>query len=375
MMDCAPQAELGSSEYLSTVLGRVCKDRVPLSGAFDLTHRCNFRCVHCYTGHLAAQPRSQAAELSTKQVTELLAAATHAGCLMLLLSGGEPLLREDFIDIYKAAKRLGLIVTVFTNASLITQAHLDAFSEYPPHTVEVSVYAASDATYERITGARGSFGRVRRGIDQLMERGVRVSLKTMILRDNVDEVLAIEALARGLGVRFRLDPTITPRLNGDPKPLDQRVDPERAVAIEMATETRQSDMARFVERQKTSGGGATASTSRLYRCGAGIASFHIDPQGYMHPCLMSRAIAYNTSAMGFGPAWKAVTSAVDEAKWEGTGGCADCPNILLCGYCPGLFELEHASPSRPPEYVCRLGENRYRAVDPDRAEVVGVKAG
>ena len=94
----------------------------------------------------------------------------------------------------------------------------------------------------------------------------------------------------------------------------------------------------------------------------------------MHPCLMSQSIAYNTLTTGFADAWKEVTAAVDRATWEGTGGCADCPSILLCDYCPGLFALEQATPSRPPEYVCRLGENRRRAVGVDELEVAGVGA-
>jgi radical SAM protein with 4Fe4S-binding SPASM domain len=372
-MDCVSQVALGSSEYLGQVFKRACNDRVPLCGGFDLTHRCNFRCVHCYAGHLVGQSRAQAAELTTKEVTDLLEAAADAGCLLMLLSGGEPLLREDFIDIYKAARRLGLIVTVFTNASLLTERHLDAFAEFPPHSVEVSVYGATEATHQRVTGVPGALKLVHRGIEGLLRGGVRVTLKTMILRDNVDEVLAIEEWARDLGVGFRLDPVVTPRFDGDPRPLDQRVEAETAVAIELASESRRAEVAEFIGRQRNSGETETLPADHLYRCGAGIASFHLDPLGYLYPCLMSRTIAYNALAMGFGHAWEAVTSAVDQAKWEGVGGCAECPNIILCGYCPGLFELEKTTPARPPEYVCRLGENRYRTIDANQREVVGVR--
>jgi radical SAM protein with 4Fe4S-binding SPASM domain len=146
------------------------------------------------------------------------------------------------------------------------------------------------------------------------------------------------------------------------------------VAIEFALEAYRDDALRFVERQSAGGGSAGPSTTRFYGCGAGVASFHVGPNGDMHPCLMGQSIAYNVPAMGFGPAWKAVTSAVDGATWEGVGGCADCSNSLLCGYCPGLFELEDTTPARPPEYVCRLGESRYRIIDAYRQGVVGVRA-
>jgi radical SAM protein with 4Fe4S-binding SPASM domain len=373
-MDCDLHTEFGSPAYLSEVVARACRDRAPMNGSFDLTYRCNFRCVHCYCGHLVGQTRSQAAEIETKQALGLLSEAARAGCLMLLLSGGEPLLREDFIQIYTAARRLGFVVTVFTNASLVTQAHVDTFEEYPPEMVEVSVYGATEATYERITGVPGSFRRTRRGIEQLMARGIRVGLKTMILRDNVDEIGAIEALARDLGLRFRLDPLITARLDGDQTPLEQRVDAQRAVYMELASGERRKDLRLFFRRQQAAGAPGTGRAGELYYCGAGIASFHIDPRGLMHPCLLSPAIAYNAVTMGFDAAWKAVTAATDDVTWDGAGGCSDCPTIDLCGYCPGVFALEKASPFRPPDYLCQLGEYRLRGIGAEEPEVAHVRA-
>jgi radical SAM protein with 4Fe4S-binding SPASM domain len=345
-----------------------------MNGSFDLTYRCNFRCVHCYGRHLVGQTRSHAAELETTQVVDLLSEAADAGCLMLLMSGGEPLMREDFIQVYTAARRLGMVVSVFSNASLVTQAHIDTFGEYPPEMVEVSVYGATEATYERITGVPGSFRRARLGIDRLLAGGVRVGLKTMILRDNVEEVADIEAFARDLGVRFRLDPLVTARLDGDPAPLEQRVDPQRAVEIELSSGTRRAELSRFFRRQQAAGVPGTGKAGELYYCGAGIASFHIDPHGFMHPCLLSPAIAYNAVAMGFATAWKAVTAAIDDVTWDGAGMCVDCPTIDLCGYCPGVFALEKASPSRPPEYLCQLGEYRLRGIGAEEPEVAHVRA-
>jgi radical SAM protein with 4Fe4S-binding SPASM domain len=345
-----------------------------MNGSFDLTYRCNFRCVHCYGGHLVSQSRTEAGELDAKQAIGLLSEAADAGCLMLLLSGGEPLLREDFCEIYAVARRLGMVVSVFTNGSLVTKPHLDVFAEYPPQIVEVSIYGATEATYELITGVPGSFRRAWRGIEQLLDRGVRVGLKTMILRDNVEEVGAMEAIARDLGLRFRLDPLVTPRLNGDLTPLEQRVDPERAVDIELSSGKRRAELRRFFVRQRAAGTPGTGAPGELYYCGAGIASFHIDPHGFMHPCLMSPGITYNAANMGFAAAWEAVTAAIDHVTWDGAGGCADCPTIDLCGYCPGLFDLEQASPSQPPDYLCRLGDCRLRGIGVQEPEVADVKA-
>ena len=372
-MDRSTQAAPGSPVYLRDVLGRACRERLPVSGAFDLTYRCNFRCVHCYGGHLAAQPRSRSGELETAQVIDLLSGAAGAGCLLLLLSGGEPLLRDDFVQIYTAARRLGLIVTVFTNASLVTQAHLDAFSEYPPSLVEVSVYGATETTYERITGVPGSFRRVTARPGALAGRWHPRGPEDDDPAGERGGDRSHRGVSPDLGLRFRVDPLVTPRLNGDLAPLEQRVDPQRAVDIELGAAERRMEMTKFFRQQRAAGTPGPEATGRLYCCGAGVASFHVDPRGFMHPCLLSLGIAYNAGTLGFAEAWKAVTTATDRVSWDGAGGCVDCPTIDLCGYCPGLFALEQASPSQPPEYMCRLGESRLRAVCVEEPEVAGVR--
>jgi MoaA/NifB/PqqE/SkfB family radical SAM enzyme len=374
-MDRTACLEFGSSAYIRRAFDRAYRERVPVSGALDLTYRCNLRCRHCYVGHLVSRSRSQSGELTTAQFVDLLSAAADAGCLFLLLSGGEPLLRDDFVEVYAAARRLGLIVTVFTNASLVRQEHLEVFGDYPPHQVEVSLYGADEDTNRRVTGVPGAFGRTLRGIELMVENGVKVAVKTMVLRENAHDIPGMESLARRLDLRFRVDPVVTARLDGGRGPLRQRLDPEEAVAIELGTETRRADLARFVEFQKSVVEEEPLPADRLYRCGAGMASFHVDPSGCMHPCLMSPGIAYNATIMGFAEAWGAVTAAVDEATCDGEVKCATCPNIMVCGYCPGSFSLEDASPSRPPEYICRLGEGRTRVAGLQRTEVVGVSAG
>ena len=371
-MPCSAGIEFGSSAYLRSFFERVAQERLPVSGGFDLTSRCNFRCRHCYLGHMTGRSPRDLGELTTGEAVDLIRQAADAGCLLLLLTGGEPLLRTDFLDIYLAAKRMGLLITVFTNGSLIDQAHMDVFAEYPPHEVEISLYGMSEDTYERVTGSR-AFARVKAAIDGLHERGVRIGLKSMVLRENVDDIEGMEAYARRLGVPFRVDPVITPRLDGDRAPLAQRVDPARAAALEMRLEGYREEMARFCAERVAPDEAEQPSSNRLYRCGAGQESFHMDSQGFVHPCEMS-SIAYDSRQLGFAGGWVAVRSAVDEAVWEQASRCEGCEHILLCGYCPALFALEGGSPAQPPSYLCSLGESRTALLGRDELEVVGVNA-
>lgn len=366
-MDCDLTLDLGSPEHLGQMMVRMRRDRVPVSGAFDLTYRCNFRCVHCYAGHLVAQRVAEADELRTDEVLHLLSEAASAGLLNLLLSGGEPLLRPDFIDLYTAARRLGLLVTVFTNGSLLDRSHFDAFREYPPHMVEISIYGATARTYERITGIPGAFARTMRNVDLLVETGVRVGLKTMILRDNAQEVEAIEGLARGRGLRFRLDPLITPRLNRDPAPLAQRVEPGLAVSLELRDGQRRATLAAFAQRQNAADAQrGWDPRSRVYRCGAGLSTFNLDPTGVLRPCFMMRGMSYNTQEIGFAAAWRQIVAAVDGLAEATSEACVGCSEVYLCGYCPGLSELETGSMSEPPEYVCSLSAQRSALLEGER---------
>jgi MoaA/NifB/PqqE/SkfB family radical SAM enzyme len=95
--------------------------------------------------------------MSTKTIQSLIDDITDAGCLYFLITGGEPLLREDFPTIYQHAKENGLIITIFTNGTLINDKIIALFNEFPPHEVEVSIYGATASVYEKITQVAGSF--------------------------------------------------------------------------------------------------------------------------------------------------------------------------------------------------------------------------
>ena len=329
---------------------------LPIAGALDLTYRCDFRCVHCYAGHLNGQTAEEAGELPAAAVIGLLEQAADAGCLSLLISGGEPLLRPDFPAIYRAARELGMVVTVFTNGTLVTPAHVELFRDCPPHRVEVTLYGASREVFDRVTGVPGSFDRAWHGIDLLRGGGVRLGLKAMILRENEDEIPALDELAREMDVPFRLDPLLSPRLNGDPAPLAHRVAAARAAALQAASPKYRAETGELIARQRDSG-----ASSRVFRCGAGVTGFHLDPRGVLRPCLASRSLAFDAAAVGFAAAWAEAVRAVAAVEAPGGHPCSVCDLASVCGYCPGLFELETGSMTGVPDYVCELGRDRAGA--------------
>jgi len=354
-MECTETAFPSNKEYFIEFNRKSAQLRIPLSGGFDITHRCNLRCIHCYLGDNANCTLSK--EMGTKQILSILDQITDAGCLYLLISGGEPLLRRDFPEIYKHAKNNGLLVTIFTNGTLITDEILELFSDLPPRIVEISLYGATASTYEKITRVPGSFEKCLKGIRQLLDNKINVRLKTILMTLNSQEFFDIEHMAKDLGIKFRFDAGIFPCMNGDKSPLRLRVPPEDAVEKEFSDEDRVLSWKLFLEKTR-----GYVLSDRLYHCGAGITFFHIDPYGNLQPCIMVSKITCNLLNGSFLTGWHDTISTMKNKKAGESFLCNKCEKKYLCNFCPAFFELENGSEDIRSEYLCTLGNHRYNFI-------------
>jgi radical SAM protein with 4Fe4S-binding SPASM domain len=354
MIECP--STVNGAEYLSEFCRRVTELRVPISGALEITHRCNLRCVHCYVGSARYGKNSQRSEMDTGKVLSVLDEIRGAGCLYLLLTGGEPLLRHDFGEVYEHAKKNGMIVTVFTNGTLINQKIVDLFADLPPQVVEISLYGATRETYEKVTGVSGSFRSCMKGIESLLERGIKLTLKTILMSANSREFYEIERIAKSYGVKFRFDAAISPSFDGDMSPISLRVPIEEALEKELSDENRCAEWKKFVSSY-----GDVKLNEKLYNCGAGVTSFHIDPTGFLMPCLMVKHLKYDLLSGSFADGWLQM-SGLSGLKAEPDRLCRNCSATILCGYCPGFFLLENGNENLLSHYLCDLGRARYSAI-------------
>ena len=356
-MDCNRTPLLGDREYFEMLDERVARLRIPLSGSIDLTHRCNLNCIHCYLGDKAGAVRGSAREMDTGAWISVIDDITDAGCLFLLISGGEPLVRTDFEEIYSHAKRRGLLVTVFTNGTMMTDRLLDLFEDLPPHDLEISLYGASAETHEGITRSAGSFGRCMGGIRRLLDRKISFSLKTILMTCNRHELSAIREMAEGYGVKFRFDAAIFPCFTGDRSPLTLRVSPEEAIEKEFMDRDTLRLWADYFEKTRN-----IQISDHLYQCGTGLSTFHIDPYGNLQPCQMVRGLRYSLREGDFATGWRDVIAGIREKRAGDGYTCGSCEKISLCGICPAFFELETGSEEVPSEYLCAMGRERLRAL-------------
>jgi radical SAM protein with 4Fe4S-binding SPASM domain len=341
---------------LEAMLDRAMAQRVPLNGTIAMTHRCHLRCVHCYLGWERQAPPAEG-ELDTAFWCSVVDQVADAGCLELVITGGEPLLRPDFGEVYARARRRGILVSVFTNATLIDERTLGLFDELPPQLVDVTLYGASEEVYERVTGVRGSYRRCLAGVDALLARGIPVGLKAVILAENKGEMPALRAMASERGVSFRVDAALFPCRDGDRRPLDHRVDPADAVAIEMEDPEHLRRATEHFQRMR-----GLPPEQQLFACMAGLTGFHVDPQGTLLPCLMVTTHGFDLRRGTFREGWDDVIPRFREQGLSPGYECHECEMRFLCGTCPAQAGMETGSPHRKAEYLCRLGEARLDAV-------------
>jgi len=354
-MECQHVEELSNEEFLRQFQRKAMQQRIPLSGMIALTHRCNLHCIHCYLGEERNCHPHNGQEVETSKWHALIDEVTDAGSLALTISGGEPLLRQDFAEIYRHAKTNGLLVTVFTNGTLISNSLLSLFQDLPPRNIDISVYGATAETYAKITGVKDAYTRCWQGIEALVTHGIPVSLKTILMTLNQHEFDAIEELAQKHGVPFRFNAEIIPCFNDDRRPIELRIPPKDIIEKELSSQKRVDSWTKFMEKRL----GMRWCKETLYRCGSGMTGFAIDPYGYLYPCLMARHIRYDLLTGSFLEGWRTMLPQIQLKKAPERFPCRQCEAFVVCGYCPPTSAWETGKEEIPAEYRCQLNKLRF----------------
>ncbi|MBI5015015.1 MAG: radical SAM protein [Deltaproteobacteria bacterium] len=335
--------------------------RIPVDGTLEVTRACPFRCPHCYVTE--ADPREA---LGTPELLRIIDEVAAAGCLWLTLTGGEPLTRPDFPVVCRSAVARGLLVTVFTNG-LLAEGHCRALlADLSLRRVEVSVYGFSEETCRRATGVPGTWERVRRNVEALAAAGVPLALKTVATRETAADIPALTRWADDLGVPFRFDPALNPKIPrpggtvgaAGRRPLEERLPPEAVIQLEARFPQRVDAWRRMCSLGPPE---PNAAPEPGLGCGAGHISFHMTAEGILTPCLLVPQLGVSLRDRTFEQAWhRDLPRRLAEAR-PGHPGCAQCPDALACDYCPAWALLEEGTWNGVPEYLCRLTQHRVEA--------------
>ena len=338
----------------------------------ELTSRCNNNCRHCYINLPAQDRQAKAKELKADEISGIAEQAVSLGALWCLLTGGEPLLREDFFDIYLSLKKSGLLVSVFTNAALITDEHIRFFKKYPPRDIEVTVYGVTQEIYEKVTRVPGSFVKFSRGLDLLLASGLKVRLKTMILRSNVRELPKISSFCREITKDyFRFDAFLHLRFDGDAH-RNGEIKTERLSSKEIV-DIEKSDPERFKALQKGCdqlifSESCSSCCNHLFHCGAGKGGFSVSYDGFFRLCssLWQKDCIVDLRKVSLADARNNLIPKVRDmrsSKEEFLKRCRVCPIINLCLWCPAHAHLETQEMDAPVEYFCEVAHARAKSIE------------
>jgi radical SAM protein with 4Fe4S-binding SPASM domain len=340
-----------------------------LLGSLDmeLTERCNNNCIHCYI-NLSVNDSAKNRELTTEEIKHILTEAASLGCLRVRFTGGEPLLREDFEEIYIFSRKLGLKVLLFTNATLITPHMADLFARIPPlEKIEISVYGMSKKSYESVTTSPGSFQAAMEGINILLERRVPFIVKAAFLPQNKSELAEFESWASNIpwmdhapsysaffDLRARRD---SEKKNQLIKKL--RVQPEEAVQIISRDRNKYlQEMKEFCTKfMKVPG-------DKLFSCGMGHGGC-VDAYGNFQPCMLLRHPdtvcnlrkgSLREALVDFFPQLKEMKA----HNPDYLARCSRCFLMGLCEQCPGRSWMEYGTLDTPVDYFCQVAHFRAR---------------
>ena len=340
---------------------RIDARRIPIEGTIETTFRCNLNCVHCYVNEPAGSAAVASQELSLDRLKALVDEIVEEGCLYLLFTGGEVLVRSDFPELYLYARSQGLLIVVFTNGTLVTDRLADLFVEHTPEAIEITLYGMTEETYERVSRVPGSYEKCLAGIRRLVDRKLPLTLKTMALTWNQDEVEAMEVYARGLGLDFRFDSSLNPRVDcGANRNGELQIAPERALQLDLGSPEKVAELRAFCERLTQPG--LEFDTEHVYTCGAGQSSFTVDPYGRLQMCQLSRRSFHDLKGGTFAEGWHELFPRLRERTWQTNDVCRRCSLMALCVSCPGAAEMETGDPEAIIPGFCELTHLKAWAV-------------
>ena len=354
---------------------RTVEGHIPWSVHFDLTYRCNERCIHCYLDH------EDHGEMSTSECCSILEQLAEAGTLFLTFSGGEIFLRPDLFELIAFARRLHFDVSLKTNALLVTPERAARLGKLGVRHVQISVYSDQPDVHDAITKVPGSLARSLAAIPLLQAAGIQVKLACPLMRQNLLAYRGVMALAQRLDVPYVLDLTITPMMDGSAGPLELRVPAAELLPVFQDTALHACRVAAAVEPQPMAeaapivlgsavSSGLEGSAYDGIPCSAGHNSCYVSPYGDLYPCVQLPQAAGNLRRDRFADIWNDAPSLtrLRTVREDDLPVCSRCEIRSYCERCPGLAWMEGGDMLGAYERACALAEHRARVAGVPNAE-------
>lgn len=339
---------------------------IPLSGTFELTPCCNMACKMCYVRMTKQQQEAIAPLHSASEWLSMAEEAQKHGMSYLLLTGGEPFLRTDLRELLFGLNKMGLIISINSNGTLIDEDTIMWLKEAPPNRFNITLYGASNATYERLCGNPKGFTQALHGIRLLKEAGFVVKINCSITPHNVDELEGIFSVAKQEGLIVQASSYMFPPLRRDSQMIgkNDRLSAEAAAYQSARIISLLNGEEYYLEQMRKRASlsliGETGedcpespSEENRIRCRAGKCSFWMSWDGKMLPCgMFSNTDSANAFEIGFSNAWEVTKEAAASIRMPSK--CHKCSMRNRCKPCAAMALTESGSFDHVPLYRCQM---------------------
>ena len=349
------------TEYL---FRKATKERIPLGGTFELTPVCNMDCRMCYVKMSRQQQEAIRPLIKAEEWLKLAEEAKEQGLLYLLLTGGEPFGRRDFREILSGLHKMGLLLTVNSNGTLIDEETVEWLVRTPPVRINITLYGASDETYERLCRNPKGFTQVTKAIRLLKDAGITVKLNCSLTPYNADDLEEIMAFARREELVIQATAYMFPPTRRDASMIgrNERFTPQEAAYYSAKIEKELGGTERFLKKAETLDFGSIPSDEDIcgdsegeeIRCRAGKSNFWVTWDGRMLPCGMLPDEGVDLSVTGFAEAWKQITGKTAAIRLPVK--CRNCSLKERCKICAAMTVTESGRYDCVPEYRCRMAQ-------------------
>lgn len=348
------------------MMHRAAAARCPINGSMELTPVCNMNCDMCY---VRLSPREMAAKGRLRTADEWIALGremVQCGTVFLLLTGGEPLLFPDFRRLYLELKKMGMILTINTNGTLLDEEWADFFAANKPRRINITLYGGSEEAYKRLCHYSGGFEKTLRAIKLLKARGVDVKINGSVTPGNWADMDEIYRIGRELNAPVHMDTYMVPAVRERSKPYDQqaRLRPEDAAAARLAVlkgEYTPEAVAAYAARMLAAVRAQEQNHPDCVSCLAGNCSFTINWMGEMRPCVVFPEIAAPVFETGFAEAWKYISEEAHKPRLNEK--CVHCSLRSVCNTCVASAHVETGAFDGIPDYLCRYGKEFVRLLE------------
>ena len=350
-------------------------ERIPLTGAFELLPICNFACKMCYVRKSRAEVEKAGGLMDGKRWLEIAEDAAKCGLLFPLLTGGEPFLYEDFQEVFAGMQDLGMQVSINSNASRIDQNMARWLGRHTPTRINITLYGASEETYQKLCGNGESFLKVKNAVRWLKQYGVPIKLNASITPQNVQDLESMISYAKECQIPIQAATYMFPpiRRNAAMVGQNERLFPEEAALARVKTDFLTGDgdwfwrqaerFGRFQkgeeqfrensdEEKRCEDKKMTDENVMTMHCRAGHCSFWVDWQGNLVNCGMYASAKTSLKERSFAEAWKELVAQTEKVCCS--PACIHCANKKICHPCIAMIAAECGEEKGCPEYLCRM---------------------